>query len=174
MIWSFVVLIVISSLLAITNGDQFKIKSIQLDGILAAFGDFNSDKYTDIFVINSTRQSFEIHKASDLDYYSFLKQPNLTCLCSKNEEIVGLIPSDFHGDAMMDIVVITRFKPSAFSSKWNLNLFNIYLVKGTRHSVDCKNLENQNILFQSRVQPMLLGNHFVVYKKFLSKINCLN
>lgn len=128
--------------------DLFKSKSIQLDGILAAFGDFNSDKYTDIFIINSTRQSFEIQKANDIDHYSFIKQSNLTCSCSKNETIVGLIPSDFHGDAMMDVIVITKFKSDSN--------FNIYLVKGTRHSLDCKNLENQNILFQSRVQPLLL------------------
>jgi len=147
-------------LLAITstliNGDQFKIKSIQLDGLLAAFGDFNSDKYSDLFIINSSRQSFEIQKAIDLDYYSFLKQPNLTCSCSQNEEIVGLIPSDFFGDAMMDVIIITKFRQDAYSSKWDSTLFNIYLVRGTRHSLDCKSIENQNILFQSRIQPLLL------------------
>ena len=159
MFWS-IAIFIIHLLLFInsTNCDLFKSKSSQIDGILAAFGDFNSDKYTDLFIINSNRQSFEIHKSCDDDHYSFIKQSNLTCNCSRNEEIVGLIPSDFHGNAMMDIIIITKFKPNAYNSKWNLTLFNIYLVKGTTHSIDCKNLENQNILFQSRIQPLLLGN----------------
>lgn len=153
-------LLLFGVLISAANCDLFKKKSIQLDGILAAFGDFDSDKFTDIFVINSNRQSFEIQKASGVDHYSFTKQANLTCNCPKNEEIVGLLPSDFHGDAKMDVIVITKFKPNAYSNgKWNLNLFNIYLVQGSTFSLDCKNLENQNILFQSRIKPLLLGGY---------------
>lgn len=170
-------LLLFGALISATNGDLFKKKSIQLDGILAAFGDFDSDKFTDIFVINSNRQSFEIQKASGVDHYSFTKQANLTCNCPKNEEIVGLLPSDFHGDAKMDVIVITKFKPNAPSGKWNLNLFNIYLVQGSTFSLECKNLENQKILFQSRIQPLLLGicsknNVIIVHQLILfSRLN---
>ena len=153
-------LLLFGVLVSAASGDLFEKKSIQLDGILAAFGDFDSDKFTDLFVINSNRQSFEIQKASGVDHYSFTKQANLTCNCSKNEEIVGLLPSDFHGDAKMDVIVITQFKPNTYGhGKWSSNLFNIYLVQGSTFSLECKNLENQNILFQSRIQPLLLGIH---------------
>lgn len=155
-------LICILLLFGWVNCDLFKSKSIELNGILAAFGDFNSDKFTDLFIINSDRQSFEIQKASDLDQYSFIKQSNLTCNCSKNEEIYGLIPSDFHGYAMMDVIVLTKFKSDDYTS--NSNLFNVYLIKGTTHSLDCKNLMNQNVLFQSRIQPLLLGIFFLNFE----------
>lgn len=96
-------------------------------------------------------------------------QANLTCNCSKEEEIVGLLPSDFHGDAKMDVIVLTKFKPNAYShGKWNLNLFNIYLVQGSTFSLECKNLENQNILFQSRIQPLLLGMQFFTEESLVS------
>lgn len=76
---TFRLLLLFGLLISAANGDLFKKKSIQLDGIAVAYGDFDSDKFTDIFVINSNRQSFEIQKASGVDHYSFTKQASIQC-----------------------------------------------------------------------------------------------
>ncbi|RWS16895.1 T-cell immunomodulatory protein-like protein [Dinothrombium tinctorium] len=122
-------------------------------GILAAFGDFNSDKLTDIFVIKSKGKSFQIIRQYEPGDKPVLRpEQSWSCSLKNDEYIVGLIPSDFTGDAFLDIVVITQ-KP-----KDKLSYFYLRLVNGStdaRGNLQCDILNRQPF---ARVlnQPLVL------------------
>ncbi|KAF4521873.1 hypothetical protein B566_EDAN008410 [Ephemera danica] len=72
----------------------------------AAFGDFNSDKMVDIFMIRDDRmQTLDILLAGEQDE-PLMKTSNLSCTF-KNHIITSVVPGDFDGDTMMDVLVTT-------------------------------------------------------------------
>lgn len=71
------------------------------EGVVAAFGDFNSDELTDIFVIRDKRKTLQILFGADTE--PLLR---LGPICYYNDRIIGsVIPGDFDGDALMDVLV---------------------------------------------------------------------
>lgn len=127
---------------------------IQIEGLLGAFGDFDSDKYTDLFVIHSNLSSFEIRKASADNPYNFQSQPELACSTAPDQTIVGLIPADYHGEAMLDVVVLTKSKSNTESDS-----FRLFLIEGNRTALNCSNLTFDQHFAVSRIQPLLLGDY---------------
>lgn len=68
----------------------------------AAFGDFNSDEYPDLFVIDRNRKSIEILLGADVE--PFLRaSKNLRC--EFDLTVTSIVPGDFDGDALMDVLV---------------------------------------------------------------------
>lgn len=123
-----------------------------VDGLLAAFGDFDSDKYTDLFLIHSNLSLFEIYKANAKNPNDFQTQNQLRCNAPPNQHILGIIPGDFHGEAMLDVVVSTKFVHEGVD-----DLFKLYLVKGNRTALNCENLTQSIAFAETRIQPLLLG-----------------
>lgn len=72
----------------------------------AAFGDFNSDELTDVFV---TRGGLAQHKTVEVllaaDEEPFLRGSDLKCNFSR--PVTSVVPGDFDGDAFMDVLVVT-------------------------------------------------------------------
>ncbi|SPP89745.1 T-cell immunomodulatory protein [Drosophila guanche] len=71
------------------------------EGIVAAFGDFNSDELTDIFVICDNMKRLQI-------LYGHETEPLLMLgpFCTySGKTIVSVVPGDFDGDALMDVLV---------------------------------------------------------------------
>ncbi|XP_054168562.1 T-cell immunomodulatory protein-like [Oppia nitens] len=102
-----------------------------INGLIAAFGDFDSDRFTDVFVITDDGKSFEIFKGYPTEPV-LRKWPSLM-KCTFNtttDTIVGLIPADFSGKAMMDVLVVT-------TSDNKNEKFSIYLVRGTTNQLLC-------------------------------------
>ncbi|XP_043271116.1 T-cell immunomodulatory protein [Venturia canescens] len=75
-----------------------------LDGMPAAFGDFNSDELTDVFVLRKERKTLEILLASDQEP---LLQPNVNLSCTFKDFVTSVVPGDFDGDVFMDVLVTT-------------------------------------------------------------------
>lgn len=71
------------------------------DAIPAAYGDFNSDELTDVFVLRDNFRTVEILLGSDIDH--LLQSSKLKCKYSKR--ITSVVPGDFDGDAFMDMMV---------------------------------------------------------------------
>lgn len=75
------------------------------EGLIAAFGDFNSDELTDAFIINAS--SIEVLLAHDKE--PFLR-PSLYSCNFNNLNITSIVPGDYDGDAYMDILITTQLQ----------------------------------------------------------------
>lgn len=115
------------------------------EGILAAFGDFNSDELTDAFVINvSSLQVFIAH-----DKEPFLRPS--TFMCNFTDFIItSVVPGDFDGDAYMDIL-ITTIKPEQINKH---DLEEIRILWGGTPSLNCSDAKE--------VKAMTIGQPLVM------------
>lgn len=83
-----------------------------LDGMPAAFGDFNSDELTDVFMLRKNGTTVEIFLAAEQEP---LLRPSSELSCTFRRIVVGVVPGDFDGDVFMDVLVITFDKRSKLS-----------------------------------------------------------
>ncbi|CAB3236458.1 unnamed protein product [Arctia plantaginis] len=74
------------------------------EGVIAAFGDFNSDELTDAFVIKNN-SNVEVFLAYDKE--PFLRPSAYACNFT-DIVITSVVPGDFDGDAYMDIMLTTQ------------------------------------------------------------------
>ena len=107
-----------------------------LEGSIVAFGDFNSDKYTDIFFLHSNRSSISIllwhhHR------YSFLGLENGTIHLSEDGfSIENVVPGDFNNDGKLDLLI--ECAPSSnknTSSYYSLNIYLGHLTYVEQHPI---------------------------------------
>lgn len=76
------------------------------DGIIAAFGDFNSDELTDVFVLKNRGQTLEVLLGSDTEPL-LRSDNNIRCTYTKLE-VTSVVPGDFDGDAFMDVLITAK------------------------------------------------------------------
>lgn len=76
------------------------------DGIIGAFGDFNSDELTDVFVIKENGHVLEVLLGSDVE--PLLRNSNILRCKFDNLQITSVVPGDFDGDAFMDLLITTK------------------------------------------------------------------
>ncbi|CAJ0845551.1 7606_t:CDS:10 [Entrophospora sp. SA101] len=102
---------------SLTNGlTPLKDTGLQnISGTVAAFGDFNSDKFTDIVVLDSTQKSISIYlwdhesnkfskaNSSDIEINDFL--------------ITNVIPGDYNYDGNLDLLLMGQTNPSTIYRK---------------------------------------------------------
>ncbi|KAF7990439.1 hypothetical protein HCN44_000244 [Aphidius gifuensis] len=74
-----------------------------LDGMPAAFGDYDSDELTDVFVIRKDGKTLEILLSNE--HEPLLRSTNLTC--KFENRITSIVPGDYDGNVFMDILVTT-------------------------------------------------------------------
>lgn len=97
------------------------------EGVVAAFGDFDSDELTDVFVISNQFTTLQILLGS---YTEPLLHPGPFCIFN-NKEITSVVPGDFDGDALMDVLITTR----GSSDKY----LDVYINWGASDSLICAN-----------------------------------
>lgn len=117
-----------------------------INGLIAAFNDFDSDRFTDIFIITDNGHSMKLLKSQedepDLQQWDQIK-------CSfENEKITGIIPADFSGDAIMDVLVITQ--PESIEQ-----LFKIWILRGNKTHLECKSTKKP-LLDNALGHPLIL------------------
>lgn len=114
-----------------------------LDGMPAAFGDFNSDELTDVFMLRKEGQTVEIFLAAEQEP---LLRPKPDLSCSFKDHVTSVVPGDFDGDVFMDILVTT------FNREQKLTYAHI-LWGGNGH-LNCS--DEWNPLIEMRDQPLAL------------------
>jgi len=144
----------ISSLI---NCNEIKHRSFTgFNGTIAAFGDFNSDKFTDIFLIRNDIKGqycfkilFQIPEKTEQDKDIFKQDEKLKKLCV-HYKIISIIPSDFDGDALMDVAIVMKLNEDTTDPQYKILIF-----KGTKSDI-----EKDKALFKTTTnvisQPMLL------------------
>lgn len=110
-----------------------------VNAIPAAFGDFNSDELTDLFVIKG--KSVDV-LLSTSEGEPMLQSSNITCKfeCS----VTSLVPGDFNGDAFMDVLVTTQCAKE--------DLLNVFILWGHQNNINCTAKD----LFKTKGEPMAL------------------
>lgn len=119
----------------------------------AAFGDFNSDELTDLFVLRNNSKTVEILLGSN-EAIPLLKAGNLKCsfaLCS----ITSVVPGDFNGDAFMDVLVTTKCP--------QIENISVHVLWGGQNYLNCSFDERKPIL-SMRGEPLAIdcNNDFII------------
>ena len=126
-----------SNITNIVFGDQTK-------GVLAAFGDFNSDELTDAFILRDDFKTLVIYTGNESEP---LLTPGPKCEF-KNFEITSVVPGDFDGDAFMDVLITVKVKGS--------DLLHLYINWGTIDDhMNCTS-EDVEPLIKMRGEPLAL------------------
>ena len=94
--------------------------------IPAAFGDFNSDKLTDMVVLRHDRHVVEVLLATEQKVVSsgddpplFVARPDSSLECNAPEgKIVSAVPADFDGDGGLDLMIVTKRKGDEVMAVW--------------------------------------------------------
>ncbi|XP_017086284.1 T-cell immunomodulatory protein [Drosophila eugracilis] len=110
------------------------------EGIVAAFGDFNSDELTDVFVIRDDMKTLQI-------LFGHYTEPLLRLgpYCQYGDKtIVSVIPGDFDGDALMDVLVNLKSSEK--------NTYEVHINWGNTTELNCSNKP----LFTSKGEVMAL------------------
>ena len=84
--------------------------------IPAAFGDFNSDKLTDMVVLKHSEKTVAVLLATEQKVVSsgddpplFVARPDSSLECNAPEgSIVSAVPADFDGDGGLDLMIVTK------------------------------------------------------------------
>ncbi|KAI8881111.1 hypothetical protein K501DRAFT_223676 [Backusella circina FSU 941] len=99
-----------------------------IDGTIAAFGDFNGDKFTDLFVLSADQTSVSIYFWDHLGF-TFRTSP-ATGLITPGFIITNLVPGDYNYDGKLDILVMGESNPSSSSSTSGEIMMQIYFGNG--------------------------------------------
>lgn len=117
-----------------------------LDGMPAAFGDFNSDELTDVFMLRKNGTTVEIFLAAEQEP---LLRPSSDLSCTFGRIVVSVVPGDFDGDVFMDVLVVTFDKKS--------NLSYAYVLWGGNGKLNCTNEKEPLVKMQG--QPLALDHN---------------
>ncbi|XP_056134311.1 T-cell immunomodulatory protein isoform X2 [Lampris incognitus] len=115
-------------------------------GTVAAFGDFNSDKQTDIFVIKE--QTELVIFLADLKTPYFKPQIHAINFLPSDLIITSVVPGDYDGDSQMDVLLTA--KPKRESS----NELTVFILWGNNQTLDNGELLKLNKTFTD--QPLVM------------------
>lgn len=109
------------------------------DGMPAAFGDFNSDELTDLFVLRDEGKSVEILLAHEEE--PLIRQAYLPLRCKFNNHITSVVPGDFDGDALMDVLVTSVKKHVSDDLESGKHTY-VHILWGGATYLNCTKEEN--------------------------------
>ncbi|PNF28016.1 T-cell immunomodulatory protein [Cryptotermes secundus] len=123
----------------------------------AAFGDFNSDELTDLFVIRGKKKNtMEIMLAREQEPL-FQAGHGLSCMYS-DMHITSVVPGNFDGDAHLDLLVTALNKTDPHSPT------HIFISWGGVNHINCSNV---TAMYKMKNQPLVLDyNHDMVVDLF--------
>ncbi|XP_069705707.1 T-cell immunomodulatory protein isoform X2 [Periplaneta americana] len=126
------------------------------DVMPAAFGDFNADELTDLFVLHGKSNTLEIMLAYEQE--PLLRSgEGLSCMFS-NKHITSVVPGNFDGDSHMDIMV------TALDKQAKDGLTYIFILWGGVNHLNCS---NETEVHKVRGQPLVLDfNHDMIVDLF--------
>uniref|UniRef100_A0A2M3Z577 Putative t-cell immunomodulatory protein n=1 Tax=Anopheles braziliensis TaxID=58242 RepID=A0A2M3Z577_9DIPT len=144
---------------AVQAGDIIDITSAVFDkltdAIPAAYGDFNSDELTDVFVLRNEFHTLQILLGSE---DKPLLQEGPRCDYPKLR-ITSIVPGDFNGDAYMDVLFTAQ--PNGVHHSANMTF--VYINWGSSESMNCTP-EDTEPLIKMQGQPLAMdyNNDFII------------
>ncbi|XP_031562004.1 T-cell immunomodulatory protein-like [Actinia tenebrosa] len=131
------------------NDVTTKVGISSINGLLAAFGDFNGDKSTDLFVISNQGKNLDVLLWNE----GSQKFDGLKALVAfPSSVIVNVGPGDFNGDGCMDVLITTETgKPDAR----NIQPKRVYVFWGSLNEIS-KIEKSFQIPEELKDQPVIL------------------
>nr|XP_033796708.1 T-cell immunomodulatory protein isoform X1 [Geotrypetes seraphini] len=112
-------------------------------GTVAAFGDFNADKQTDIFVIRASNELLIFLADKKEPYF----KPKVNLAIKSGGAITGVVPGDYNGDSQMDVLVTTNKDNSEFPISG-------FIFWGHNQTLDYNNKTDLNRTFHD--EPLIM------------------
>ncbi|KAK0178908.1 hypothetical protein PV327_007748 [Microctonus hyperodae] len=139
-----IILLLLFATIAITNSSDITnaVFGNFINGMPAAFGDFDSNELTDVFVLTKDAKTLVVLLGSDQE--PLLRPTNLTC--TFKSRITSVVPGDFDGDVFMDVLVTTK---DSYSDKTN-----VYILWGGIGTMTCTN--GTDPIIEMHGQPLAL------------------
>lgn len=109
------------------------------DGMPAAFGDFNSDELTDLFVLRDEGKSIEILLAYEEE--PLIRRASTPLKCTFKNHITSVVPGDFDGDALMDVLVTSVKKRTGNDLESRSHTY-VHILWGGATYLNCTNEDN--------------------------------
>lgn len=100
------------------------------DGLPAAFGDFNSDELTDVFVLRDNQEKIEILLAYEEEPLLRPSRPDPLICSFADHKITSVVPGDYDGDALMDVLVTTVRKQRHGDDDYDKHMSFVYVLWG--------------------------------------------
>ncbi|XP_052872457.1 T-cell immunomodulatory protein [Anopheles cruzii] len=124
------------------------------DAIPAAYGDFNSDELTDVFVLRNNFHTLQILLGSE-DKPLLQEGPRCDY---RNHRITSIVPGDFDGDAYMDVLFTVQHEGSSIE-----DYTYVYINWGSSEQMNCT-AEDEKPLIEMIGQPLALDydNDFII------------
>lgn len=154
-------LLIILSHICVSIDITFPVFGNDVHGQPAAFGDFDSDELTDMFILKDQGRTVEIMFGSNIE--PFLR-PNTQTKCKFDEhQITSVVPGDFNGDALMDLLVTVKnvTATSGGMSSWfsrhesQNNDLDVHILWGGLNVLKCPNEDKP--LFTIVDQPLVIN-----------------
>ncbi|KAG2226834.1 hypothetical protein INT45_005799 [Circinella minor] len=76
-----------------------------IDGTVAAFGDFNNDKFTDLFVLGADQRSLSVYTWHHQNF-TFIAPSKTPQIIENDFIITGVVPGDFNYDGKLDVLLM--------------------------------------------------------------------
>jgi integrin alpha FG-GAP repeat containing protein 1 len=131
------------------------------DVMPAAFGDFNSDELTDLFVVRDKPNTLQIMLAGEQEPL-FQSGRGLSCIFS-SMHITSIVPGNFDGDAHLDVMVTTLDENVQNSPTY------IFILWGGLNNIDCNNM---TAVYKMKHQPLVFDyNHDMIVDLFGENID---
>ncbi|KAI9027529.1 hypothetical protein CLU79DRAFT_881311 [Phycomyces nitens] len=86
--------------------DQKTIGLEDFDGTIAAFGDFNGDKFTDLFVLSSDQSSISVYTWNHQNFR--FVAPEKAQIKIDDLVITNIVPGDYNYDGLLDVLVMSQ------------------------------------------------------------------
>ncbi|OXU29157.1 hypothetical protein TSAR_006559 [Trichomalopsis sarcophagae] len=135
-----------------------------LDGMPAAFGDFNSDELTDVFVLSKDGRTVKIMLASVEEP---LLQSRKDLSCDFEDKVSSVVPGDFDGDVFMDVMVTT-----VSSAEATRGATNVHILWGDNNKLNCNGSLAKNAIIQMQGQPLAMDyNQDMIIDLFGTDVN---
>ncbi|KAI7881702.1 hypothetical protein K492DRAFT_236516 [Lichtheimia hyalospora FSU 10163] len=93
-----------------------------MDGTVAAFGDFNGDKYTDLFVLSDDQHSLSVYTWHHQNF-TFIPPRITPQITVKEFVITGVIPGDFTYDGNLDVLLLGQTNPRDSQSEIMMRIY---------------------------------------------------
>jgi len=151
------------------NSNTFEEVKIGLDsvsGSVVAFGDFNSDKFTDVFVLDSSLQKLSVYLwQTNSTAFEYLSTADIN-VSKDSLYILNVIPNDFNYDGKLDVLIMATKERPDKPNKPNKELI-MRLYYGNQDSYEnyitlpsSFNIQPTLLDFYGNMHPNLLGYRF--------------